>query len=73
MAKKEKQDTSCNLAVLDDGMVVIQFDRSVRQMTFTPEQAKQIGIGFIEMGTRGESLQRVSPPAKTGTGSRKIQ
>lgn len=65
--------TSCNLAVLNDGQVVIQFSAAIKEVLFTPEQAKQIGLGFIEMGTRGESLQRVSPPGKTAVGPRRKQ
>ena len=72
---KQKQDnpTTCDLALLDDGTVVQQFGERIKQMTFTPEQAKQIGLGFIEMGTRGESLQRVSPPGLTAMGPRRKQ
>jgi hypothetical protein len=64
--------TTCDLGLLNDGTVVIQFSEPVKQMTFTPEQATGLGVGFIQMGTRGESLQRVSPPEKTAQGSRRI-
>lgn len=48
---------TCNLTLLDDGTVVIRFTEKVSEMVFTPAQAKQIGVGFIEMGTRGEMVQ----------------
>jgi len=65
MAKpKEKPATvaanSFDLGVLDNGQVVIQFGGLIRQMAFTPEQAKGIGLGFIEMATRAESLSRLN-------------
>lgn len=47
---------SVDLGVLDTGEVVIQFGELIRQMTFTPEQARKIGQGFIEMATKCEIL-----------------
>lgn len=72
--KKEKRPDpgTCDVGVLNDGMVVIQFGEPIQQMTFTPKQAVELGVGFIQAGTRGESLQRVSPPAQTGPGSRRV-
>ena len=60
-----------DLAVLDNGMVVIQFRERIKQVTFTPEQAKSLGVGLIEMGTRAESLQRAV--GKTAIGPRRAQ
>lgn len=67
MAKTQRDipKGTCDIGVLDDGQVVIQFGELIKQMTFTPQQAKQLGLGLIEMGTKGESLQHVQPPAKT--------
>jgi len=65
--KREIPEGSCDIGVLDSGQVVIQFSELIKQMTFTPQQAKALGMGLIEMGTRGESLQRVQPPDKTLT------
>ena len=73
MAKsKQKEANSLDLGVLDDGTVVMQFGELVKQMTFSPSQAKQLGLGLIEMGTRGESLQRISLPGKTAIGPRRV-
>ncbi len=67
------KDSTCDLGLLEDGTVIIQFGALVKHMTFTPQQAVQLGVGFIQMGTRGESVQRVSPPGKTSTGPRRVQ
>lgn len=69
---KKKEGSTCDLGLLDDGNVVIQFGELVKQMTFTPTQAIQLGVGFIQMGTRGESIQRVQPPGKTSVGPRRV-
>ncbi len=72
MAKKQQgQGSSLDLGVLDDGTVVMQFGQLVKQMTFSPEQAKSLGLGLIEMGTRGESLHRVQMDNTRGHGARK--
>ncbi len=73
MVKPATNEGSLDLGVLDDGTVVIQFNTRIKQMIFTPAQAKAVGMGLIEMGTRGESLQRVSPPGKTAAGPRRTQ
>jgi len=65
------KEGTCDLGVLDDGKVVIQFGELVRQMTFTPEQAKQLGLGFIEMATRAESQSRLN--GKIGTHNMKTR
>ena len=57
-------ENSLDIGVLDSGQVVMQFGELTRQMTFTPEQARDLGMGLIQMGTRAESLQRVQPVAK---------
>lgn len=56
---------TCNVGLLNDGSVVIQFGEPVMYMTFTPEQAEQIGLAFIKNASHGESVQRVSPPGTT--------
>lgn len=74
MAKQQqpKKESTCDIGLLDDGTVVIQFSELVKQMTFSPAQAIQLGVGFIQMGTRGESVQRVQPPGKTASGPRRV-
>ena len=47
---------SVDLGVLKTGHVVIQFGSLVQHMTFTPDQARQLGQGFIEMATKCEIL-----------------
>lgn len=69
MAKIEsKGKSTCDVGLLEDGTVILQFGQLVKHMTFTPEQAIGLGVGFIQMGTRGESLQRVQPPGRTAVG-----
>lgn len=68
----ENSDTSLEIGVLDDGIVVIQFNKLIKQVNFTPEQAISLGVGLIQWGTRGESLQRVAPPAKTALGPKRV-
>ncbi len=62
MAKVQREipKNTLDVGVLDDGQVVMQFGELTKQMTFTPEQAKQVGLGLIEMGTRAESLTRAT-------------
>lgn len=50
------QDNTLDLGV-KDGNVVIQFAEPIAQMTFTPEQAKQLGQGFIEMAVKAEAFR----------------
>jgi hypothetical protein len=64
---------SCDIGLLNDGMVVIQFPEPIRHMTFTPAQAEAIGVAFIKNAAHGESIQRVSPPGKTAVGPRRKQ
>ncbi len=47
---------SVDLGVLQTGEVVLQFGELVQHMTFTPDQARQLGQGFIEMATKAELL-----------------
>jgi hypothetical protein len=73
MSKKtlvKQERPTLDLGLLDDGTIVIQFDKLVKQMTFTPEQAKSLGVGFIEMATHGASVQRMQPPGQTAIGPR---
>ena len=67
MAKADRKiaGDTCDVGVLDSGLVVLQFGEAIKQMTFHPHQAKSLGLGLIEMATRAESLQRVQPPGKT--------
>jgi hypothetical protein len=63
IAKRRERDdasppTSLDVGILDDGQVVMRFSELIMQMTFTPQQAKALGTGLIEMGTRAESLPR---------------
>ncbi len=62
--ERDIPSNSVDLGVLDDGQVVLQFGELIKQMTFTPAQAKQLGLGLIEMGTKAEALQRVQPVGK---------
>lgn len=55
-----------DLGLLEDGNVAMQFPERIRQIVFSPAQAKQLGLGLIELGTHGESVQRMAPPEKTG-------
>lgn len=76
MSKKEQRkipDNSCDIGVTDDALVVVQFAVPTKEMTFSPQQAKQLGLGFIEMGTKAESLQRVQPPGKTVAGTSRVK
>lgn len=63
-AKRVINSDSLDIGVLESGQVVIQFGAAIKQMTFTPQQAKELGLGLIEMGTRAESIQRVQPVGK---------
>lgn len=65
--ERDVPEGTADLGLLDDGTVVLQFSKLLKQMTFTPAQAKQLGLGFIEMATRAESVQRVQPPARTSS------
>ncbi len=47
---------SIDLGVLKTGHVVLQFAELTQHMTFTPDQARKIGQGFIEMATKCEIL-----------------
>ena len=67
------QDTSLDIGILDNGHVAIQLNQMVKQIVFSPEQAISLGVNLIKAGTRGESLQRVSPPGKTSSGPRRVQ
>jgi hypothetical protein len=49
---------TCNIVGLDNGNVAIQFSEDLREMVFTPEQAKALGVGFIEMATRSEYVRQ---------------
>lgn len=64
MAKNTPLGT-CDVGLLNDGTVVIQFAEPIKHMTFTPAQAIAIGVAFIKNATHGESIQRVSPPGRT--------
>jgi hypothetical protein len=57
MAKLQDAGTSFNLIVTKNGYVAIQFDEKVKELILTAEQAKAVGIGFIEMGTRAEYVK----------------
>ena len=70
---KQNQETSLDIGILDNGHVALQLNQSVRQIVFSPEQAISLGVSLIKAGTRGESLQRVSPPGKTTNGPRRVQ
>ena len=48
---------SVDLGVLNDGNVIINFAELVQHMTFTPEMARKIGQGFIEMATKADILK----------------
>ncbi len=76
MAKSQKQgeSTSVNIGVLDDGTgtVIFQTNHLVKEIRFTPEQAIALGVGLIQWGTRGESLQRVGA-AGQAKGPRRLQ
>jgi hypothetical protein len=74
MKKQQKiEEGTCDLGLLNDGTIVIQFGKLVKHMVFTPQQAKMLGLGLIENAVRGESLQRVSPPGQTAHGSGRVQ
>lgn len=57
-AKSQDQARPFTLVVLDDGHVALQFEKPTKDLVFTPEQAKSLGVGFIEMGTRAEYVKR---------------
>jgi hypothetical protein len=61
---REISADSLDIGVLESGHVVIQFGSAIKQMTFTPQQAKDLGLGLIEMGTRAEAISRVQPVGK---------
>ncbi len=56
---KFKRQSSLDVGLLTDGMVIIQFGESVKQFIMTPEQATAIGLGLIKNAAHGESVQRV--------------
>jgi len=58
--KKKEESTSLDLGLLDDGTVVMQFGRLVKQMTFTAAQARALGVGLIENATHSDSRLRVN-------------
>jgi len=60
VVKKQQQNkaTDFNLIVTNDGLVAVQFKQSLREMFLTVEQAKALGVGLIEMGTRAEYVLR---------------
>jgi len=68
-----KQETSLDIGILETGQVAIQLNQLVKQIVFSPEQAISLGVNLIKAGTRGESVQRVQPPARTSNGPRRVQ
>lgn len=58
MAKKEQDGAKFNVIATTSGHVAIQFERQLKELILTSEQAKQLGVGLIEMGTRAEYVQR---------------
>lgn len=54
------QEHTVDLGLLNDGSVVLQFGALLKQMTFTPEQARSLGVGLIEMATRADSVGRLN-------------
>ena len=58
-AERKIQENTVDLGLLDDGTVIIQFGTLLKQMTFTPEQARSLGLGFIEMATRADGMKRL--------------
>ena len=70
---KQNQETTLDIGILDNGHVGIQLNQMVKQIVFSPEQAISLGVNLIKAGTRGESVQRMAPPAKTASGPRRVQ
>jgi hypothetical protein len=68
MAKNNGKETSLDMAVTEDGTVVLQFSSLIKEVRFTPEQATHIGVGLIQWATRADSLRRV----EQGTPRRKM-
>jgi hypothetical protein len=63
MPKPQLQDlgTRFSLIVTEGGQVAVRFDEKIKELIFTAEQAKTLGLGFIEMGTRAEYVQALGP------------
>jgi hypothetical protein len=73
MAKNNGKETSIDIAVTDEGVVVLRFGMLIREFRLTPELATSIGLGLIQWATRADSLRRMQPPGHTAVGPRRKQ
>jgi hypothetical protein len=80
--KPESGAPAFNVVALDTGNVAIQFSERINGMVFTPDQARALGVGLIEMATRvhlltlpqkSEFEQRVEMASRSHASPRRLQ